>query len=162
MKKCNCNSCQERKDLNLPSGRGLSNSYNRLEGEAAQFARNWGMGIGEFCIRNKGRRFKPPQTDFERRAGNRSFGFPTRHTDQDPCKMVVGLDGQYKSARKTVCRPRKNICRLASNRQVSLAILKSDPEVWNKMMSDAKKIKRKFNRNPKARRGHRKNKRKGI
>jgi len=70
--------------------------YNKLTGDDLKFAKKNDV-FTEFTKRNLAQRGKPPVTELERKAGNRSHGFSSRRHAENPVPIIVGLDGQYKT-----------------------------------------------------------------
>jgi len=139
--------------------------FNYLQGSDRQWAADRGFAKSEFAVRvNGGKRFGGPLWQ-KIKCGDGTYGFPMRRQG-DPVKMTVGLDGQHKAIRKTLVRskskratatnhPRRvdgSLCGLVSNVEITLAAC-NPVEVVEKEVRD-KKFKRSKNRNPRARRGH--------
>lgn len=88
--------------------RGMGYGYNRLEGAARVWAKDNQFARSEHCVRVVGgKRFKGPRwiTD---KCGDGRMGFSTRRRDRDEVRMIVGLDGQFKSKRNTVVSKRSS------------------------------------------------------
>lgn len=140
-------------------------TYNVLKGEARKWAQENKVPTSEKCTRVVGGKHMGKFGDsLSRVAGNGLHGFSSRRQRQDPVKMTVGLDGQYKKDRKTVVRRRKNVCRLWNQSQIRkaqmdstdkfVAFLAETPHLLAKRI--VKKAARRRNRNHRARRGHKK------
>lgn len=141
-------------------------SYNRLNGEAVEWAKKNEMPKAEYCIRVKGGK-KMAKSTVETVAGNGLYGFSMRkRRNAEEASITVGMDGQYKSGRGSVARRRKNVSRLASKEQIKLSMMdefdkkkvqERDDFLQNIKLEREmalKKALRKSKRNPKARRGH--------
>jgi len=140
-------------------------TYNVLKGEARKWAQENKVPTSEKCTRVVGGRHMGRFGDrLARVAGNGLYGFSSRRQQQDPVKMTVGMDGQYKKDRKTIVRRRKNVSRLWVDAQIRKAqmdatdkfegFLKEIPNRLEKIA--ARKAVRRRNRNHRARRGHKK------
>jgi len=125
--------------------------YNQLGESAFQFTLLHPVPL-EYCERVvKGKRFK--EDDIGLVAGDGRFGFKA-HRQEEVVSMSPTADGTgWKKARKTVARPRKETCKLATSFQIYWAEL--EPEERARRMSEFKKAKRAKNRNPGARAGRR-------
>ncbi len=125
---------------------------NILTGDNRKFALMKGFNSAEFTVRAKGVR-KALKTDpLSMKAGDGNWGFPMRHQSRDPAKMTKTMDGTgFKSARKSVARPRKNVCSLVSGAEVYRASI--DPLVREEREKESRKAKRAKNRNRRARYG---------
>jgi len=122
---------------------------NILTGDDQRFALMKGFSTAEFTVRAKGVRKARKTDSLSLKAGDGNWGFPMRKQGRDPAKMTKTVDGTgYKSARKSVARPRKNVCQLASNVEVHLASI--DPFVKEEREKESKKAKRARNRNRRA------------
>lgn len=148
----------------MPVFEGLS--YNRLDGEARQWAKDNRIPRSEFCVPvNGGKRFGGPDWA-KMKCGNGRMGFTTRRRRQDKVRIEVGLDGQFKASRKTLVNRRSlrclashqtrridgSRCGLVSNTQ--LQQVSRDPLKIAAQKEIQKKHKRSRNRNHRARRGH--------
>lgn len=119
--------------------------YNRLDGPEAFFAIKHGLPTREYCVKVDKMR-KRPVGGVEEVAGNGEFGFPRRRISEDAIQFVKTLDGEgLKKARKTICRHRKNVSRLATNFECS-----KDFELLERKNRIRAKIARRKNRNRKA------------
>lgn len=142
-------------------------TYNRLQGEARDWARKNRIPIGEKCLPAKGRKAMG-KSAIDKIAGNGSFGFSTRRgrEDGDTACMTRGLDNQWKSGRGSIVRRRKNICRMMTTKAIDGMQMdrfeRHEVSVKKNLarqikMAQAKTLMREIrsrNRNPKARRGH--------
>lgn len=126
-----------------------SKSYNRPSENNVKFAQKNHIYIGEYCIRNVEKRAKSESTQLDKIAGNGRYGFPAKRIPKEPVRIVKGLDGQDKKARKSVVKPRKNVCRLWSLSDIKR--VSCDPIVRKEKLAIARKNKR--TRNHGARRG---------
>ncbi len=148
----------------------MAKYYNRLDGDAREWAQKNGHATAERCIMVRGR--KPMgKSEVETVAGNAGFGFTTRRwkkDDDDGSKMTVGLDGQFKKKRGTVARHRKATCRTWTKEQIARAQM-DDVDIAEENQVRAKRLAiqrdgerkakqeaRKEKRNPGSRRGHKK------
>lgn len=122
--------------------------YNPLPQENQEWASQHGIWRAEFCKRVKGVPIKPNPDAVTKTAGNGVYGFPARKFSPDKSKMTTGLYGQHKSARKTIAKKRKNTCRLATNTQVN----NTDSLISNERSKSYNKMRRRANRNSRARR----------
>lgn len=140
--------------------------YNRINGEAGEWARNNRFFRSEHCVHVKdGKRFGGEQWQKDK-CGDGTMGFSTRRRGQDEVHLETGLDGQTKKRRHTLINPRS--ARAAAGRRsrrvdgskcglVSSVMIKEsqrDPIVVAKQRLEGKRAKRASNRNNKARRGH--------
>lgn len=127
--------------------------YNRLENPDKQFALLHGVRR-EYCEWVKGgKRYK--QDSLTEIAGNGRFGFQTRRQKREVASMTVTVDKTgLKKSRKTVCRPRKEVSKLATSFQQYWAEL--GPEEQARRVSEFKRAKRAKNRNRRANYGRRK------
>lgn len=140
--------------------------YNRLEGEAREWAISNRLARSEYCVPVKdGKKFCGEEWQ-KNKCGDGSMGFSTRRKGQDEVTMEVGQDGQYKKKRNTLVRP--NSARGAASRCArridgskvrlvsSCEIIEAmrDPTVVAQQRKVSMKSKRTRNRNNKARRGH--------
>lgn len=102
----------------------------------------------------KGKRFK--EDDVSLVAGDGRFGFKS-HRQEEVVLMSPTVDGTgWKKSRKSVCKPRKEVCKLVSSD--ILHSLTENPDVRNQRNEEARKKKRARNRNNGARRGWRRKK----
>ena len=101
-KPCKC--CYEEKPGNVQSSNGYG--YNRLEGDARDWAQNNRFARSEHCVKVKdGKRFSG--ADWQKsKCGDGSMGFSTRRKGQEEVSMETGLDGQFKKSRSTLTRPK--------------------------------------------------------
>jgi len=134
-----CRCCKREKPGATSCGDGYG--YNRLEGEARQWAESNRFARSEFCVPVKGgKRFGGE--DWQRiKCGDGRMGFTTRRKGQSEVQMEVGLDGQFKKKRHTLVRrksanatatrrPRRvdgGRCGLVSSAEIQMA--QRDPEV---------------------------------
>jgi hypothetical protein len=89
-------------------GKGIGYGYNRLEGAALAWAKDNQFAQSEHCISVVGgKRFKGPRW-LSDKCGNGRMGFSTRRRNQDEVRMEVGLDGQFKSKRRTIVGKRSS------------------------------------------------------
>lgn len=125
-----------------------SRHYNVLQEDNRFFAILHQMGTSEKTVRVKGVR-KAKKTDpLSQKAGCGNYGFANNRFGSDP-KFTETIDGTgWKKQRHTVCRPRKEPCRLASSSEIHLAMI--DPLVKAERAKISKKAKRKKNRNRRA------------
>lgn len=144
-------------------------TYNRLKNEARQWARKNRIPTGERCVPVKGGR-KMSKSAITEVAGDGSYGFSTRRDKKDgeTTKVVKGLDGQWKAWRGTSVRRRKNVCRMLTANQIKGLQMDSDDRldaftkeaIIHQVRLEKERVirrqLRKRNRNPRARRGHRK------
>jgi len=145
--------------------------YNRLTGEAREWATENKIPIGERCVRVNGRR-RMAEAEVDKVAGNGSFGFSSRRKrdEDDDVKMTEGMYGQFKSGRKTVARRRKmahntwtkDEIRKAQMDEFDLEQARKEADrkrsIQRAKEQEIKRAIRKQNRNSKARRGHSKSK----
>lgn len=124
--------------------------YNKLVNPQLQFALLHRVPR-EYCEYVEGSRpFK--NDDLTELAGNRAFGFQSRRQKREVASMVETVDGTgLKKSKKTACRPRKEVCKMANSFQVYWAEL--GPEERARRVSEFKKAKRARNRNNGARHG---------
>lgn len=148
----------------------MAKYYNRLAGDAREWAEKNGHATAERCILVRGR--KPMgRSEVAIVAGNAGFGFTTRRwkkDDNNGPNMTVGLDGQFKKRRRTVARHRKATCRTWTKEQIARAQMDDvDVEEANEKTEKTLAIQRdkerrvkqearKEKRNPGSRRGHKK------
>lgn len=125
--------------------------------EEQTFLKTNRLGL-EWTRRVKGGKRFSSNGDLDRVAGNGQYGFTTKRPFVN---ITKGLDGQYVKSRKTACRPRKNICRLATNESIRMGAIDSDifrrKERLEKQEQETRmrrKIARAKNRNPRARKGN--------
>ncbi len=164
MKPKPCKCCNDNKPAAKCSKGGYG--FNRLEGEAREWAANNLLARSEFCVPVKeGKRFGGPQWVLDK-CGNGRMGFSTRRKGQDEVRMEIGTDGQIKkkrhtlvrmkSARATTSRRDRRIdgskCGLISSEAIKEA--QFDPIVVAQKKKEYRKSKRIKNRNSRARRGH--------
>lgn len=122
---------------------------NILTGDERKFVLMRGLPCADFTVKAKGVRKARKVDPLSLKAGDGNFGFPSRHQSGDPAKMTNTIDGTgFKSARKSVVRPRKNVCLLATSAEVHRASI--DPLVRQEGELASKKAKRARNRNRKA------------
>lgn len=85
-------------------------SFNHLEGDSRQWAKDNHFYVSEQCVAVKnGRRFSGSD-DTKLKCGDGRSGFSTRRIGQDDGKMEVGLEGQYKKRRLTLVNPKSARC----------------------------------------------------
>lgn len=122
--------------------------YNVLQEEPRFFAILHQMATSEKTVRVKGVR-KARKTDpLSLSAGCGNYGFQNNRFSSDP-KFTETNDGTgLKKVRHTACRPRKEVCRLATSAEVHVASI--DPVVWGEKVKSDQKFRRKRNRNRKA------------
>ena len=127
--------------------------YNKLENPALQFSLLHRVGR-EFCERVvKGKRFK--EDSLTEIAGNGVYGFQSRRQKREVSSMVQTIDGTgLKKAKKTACKPRKEVCKLATSFQIYWNTL--DPEEKKRRLDEQNKRIRRQTRNRKAGYGRRK------
>jgi len=131
----------------------MSRVYNKLENPALQFSLLHRVGR-EFCERVvKGKRFK--EDSLTEIAGNGVYGFQSRRQKREVSSMVQTIDGTgLKKAKKTACKPRKEVCKLVTSFQAYWASL--DPEEKKRRKDEQDKRIRARNRNRRAIYGRRK------
>lgn len=159
-----CKCCKDKKPTAKVGGTGFG--YNRLDGEAREWAKDNQFARSEHCVHVKnGKRFGGPVWA-RIKCGDGRMGFSTRRKGQDEGRMEVGLDGQFKkkrgslvrrkSARATATRRPRRIdgsrCSLVPS--VVLQDAARDPVMVAQQERVCKKAKRAKNRNGRARRGH--------
>jgi len=131
-------------------GENMGRIYNPLTGDNKKFMLMKGFFPGEFTVRAKGVRKAIGTDELSLKAGDGRYGVPMRHTKRDLAKMTKTVDGTgFKSARKSIARPRKNVCLLASTAEIYRASI--DPLVKQSRGLASRKAKRARNRNRKAR-----------
>jgi len=171
MSKKPCACCKTNKGEPVQQFNGIG--YNRLNGDARDWAKDNGFPRSEFCTPVKGgKKFGGPKW-LKDKCGDGSMGFSTRRKGQEEVRIVVGGDGQLRKKRHTLVRrksanavssrrPRRvdgSKCKLASSVEVKLSC--RDPEEVLKISRSWKqmKLREKFrgvNRN-KARRAAKQN-----
>ena len=162
MKTKPCSCCEDSK----PGAKGGGNGYgyNRLGGDAREWAKANQLARSEYCVHVKGgKRFEGPEW-IKNKCGDGRMGFSTRRKNQDEVRMERGLDGQLKRKRTTLLNKRSaraavgrrarrvdgsRVC-LVSSGQIMKA--QRDLVVVAKMEKEYKKFKRAQNRNNRARR----------
>jgi len=124
--------------------------------EDKKFLKTYRLGL-EWTRRVKGGRRFSSNGDLDKVAGDGRYGFTTKRPFVN---ITKGLDGQNIKSRKTACRPRKNVCKLATNESIRIGTINSDPlrreERLARQEQEAKmrqKATRAKNRNPRARKG---------
>ncbi len=134
-------------------------TYNRLKGEAREWAVANNQPRGERCIKvNGGHQMRKSSIDDI--AGNGLHGFSTRRGKQDEDKgMVRGMDGQWKAKRGSVAKRRKNTSRMATTEQIKFMQMdsferKERAARLNETLMRRRKDLRRRNRNHRARRRH--------
>lgn len=162
MKPCKC--CKD----NKPGATGGGNGYgfNRLEGEARQWAAANQFAKSEFCVPVKdGKKFGGPQWQ-KTKCGDGRMGFTTRRRKADEGRMERELDGQFKrkrmtllnrkSARSTVGRRARRIdgSRVGLVSSVDILNAMRDPIIVDQQRKAYRKSNRARNRNNRARRGY--------
>ena len=136
-------------------------TYNRLEGDAREWAIKNNQPRGERCIKVNGGH-QMGKSAIDDIAGNGLHGFSTRKGKQDEDKgMVRGMDGQWKAKRGSVAKRRKNTSRMATTEQINSMQMDSlERKEMAARVSEAinrrRKELRSKNRNHSARRGDRK------
>ena len=126
-------------------------SYNRLQGDTREWAINNQQPRAEYANRVvKGKEVRGNPT-LAQVAGNGKYGFHSRRHSEDPVRMVKGKAGQYTKFRKSVARKKKNVSRLCRKRDFG----EDDPIAVAIRQEQAKRMRRRCNRNNKARRGRR-------
>ena len=127
--------------------------YNRLENPELQFGLLHRVPR-EYCEYAKGSKpFK--SDDLTEIAGNRQYGFQSRRQKREVSSMTLTVDKTgLKKAKKTACKPRKEVCKLVTSFQAYWASL--DPEERKKRESEQNKRIRRQKRNRKAGYGRRK------
>ncbi len=172
MKTKPCKCCSD----NKPAVRNTSDGYgyNRLKGEAREWAADNKFARSEFCVRVKGGKKFSGEEWQAIKCGDGRMGFSSRRKGHTEAKMEMGLDGQYKKKRRTLVNPRSarasasRTPRRVDGSRISLAssvtIFESqrDPVVVAQQRKEHKKIGRAKNRNNGARRGHKKIKRRAV
>lgn len=126
----------------------MAMSYNRLQGEIREWAFRNGQPRAEYAnrvVKGKEVRSNP---ELALIAGNGKYGFTSRRHAEDPVKMIKGRAGQYTKFRKSVARKAKNVCRLCPTKYLS----DYDPIEVEIRQGHTKRMKRRRNRNNKARR----------
>ena len=164
MEPCKC--CNDRTGNSI-NGYNNGFGFNRLEGDAREWAGDNQMPKSEFTVPvNGGKRFGGENWQ-KQKCGNGRFGFPSRRQG-DPVKMTTGVDGQHKPARSTTVRGKSsrstssNHARRVDGSRVRLITTAEirmsarDPQRVAQEKKWAKKARRAKNRNPRARRGHKK------
>jgi len=159
-----CVCCQDGKP-GIKGGQ-IGYGYNRLEGEAREWAKNNGFARSEHCIGVKGgKRFGGPVW-VKNRCGDGRMGFSTRRKNVSEVRIEQGLDGQLKRKRSTLINKRsaraatgRNARRIDGSRcgLVSNAVIievQRDPLVVARQRNVYKRAVRAQNRNNRARRGH--------
>ena len=159
-----CKCCKHEKPGATSGGDGYG--YNRLEGDAREWAAGNRFARSEYCVPVKGgKRFGGP-TWVKVKCGDGRMGFSTRRKGQDDVQMEVGLDGQFKKKRSTLVRRKSagatatrrkrrvdgSVCGLVCQSQIMEA--QRDPIVVAQQRKVSAKSKRARNRNNAARRGH--------
>lgn len=138
-------------------------TYNVLRDDDRKWAQENKMPTSEKCTHVVGGKHRGKFGDsLSKVAGNGLHGFSSKRQKQDPVKMTVGMDGQYKKDRKTIVRRRKNVSRLWGQSQIRkiqmdstdkfVAFLAETP--WRLGKIEARKAIRRRNRNHRARRGY--------
>jgi len=159
-----CKCCKREKPGATSGGEGYG--FNRLEGEARQWAESNRFARSEFCVPVKGGKRLGGEDWQKIKCGDGRMGFTTRRRGQSEVQMEVGLDGQWVKKRRTLVR--KKSARAASSRRprrvdgsrwslissVEIKMAARDPIVVAQQKREYKKSKRAQNRNNKARRGH--------
>lgn len=159
--KCKC--CQENKSSISHYSPGIG--FNRLNGDAREWAKDNKFPRSEYCVPVKGgNRFSGAKWQKDK-CGDGRMGFSTRRKNQDDISIEIGLDGQFKKKRSTLIRPKSSRATASRrNRRIDgskcglvclIQIMEGqrDPVVvaWQRKMT--KKIKRARNRNRSAARG---------
>lgn len=99
-----CRCCRDGKPGD--KGGGIGYGFNRLEGEAREWAASRHLPKSEYCVPVKGgKRFGGPNWQ-KTKCGNGRMGFSTRRKGQDEVRMELGLDGQLKKKRSTLVNKR--------------------------------------------------------
>ncbi len=102
LKPCKC--CSDNKPNTIKSSNGYG--YNRLDGDARNWARSNRLAMSEHCVSVKGgRRFNGSEWQ-KSTCGDGSMGFSTRRKGQEDVQMETGMDGQLKKSRATLIRPK--------------------------------------------------------
>jgi len=127
--------------------------YNRLENPELQFGLLHRVPR-EYCEYAKGSKpFK--SDDLTEIAGNRQYGFQSRRQKREVSSMTLTVDKTgLKKAKKTACKPRKEVCKLVTSFQAYWASL--DPEEKKRRKDEQDKRIRARNRNRRAIYGRRK------
>lgn len=108
-----CKCCKD--DKPQVNGGGTGYGFNRLEGQARDWALANRFARSEYCVPVKGgKRFGGPV--WQRiKCGDGRMGFSTRRKNQDDVRMERGMDGQWKKSRHTLVN-RKSAVGQASRR----------------------------------------------
>ena len=127
----------------------MAMSYNRLQGDTREWAIKNNQPRAEYANRvTKGKEVRGiPELALI--AGDGKYGFHSRRHSEDPVRMVKGRAGQYTKFRKSVVRKAKNVCRLCPTRYLN----DYDPIEAEIQRGHTKTLRRRRNRNGKARRG---------
>lgn len=95
-----CRCCRDGKTS--VQGGGTGYGFNRLEGEAREWAANHRFARSEYCVPvSGGKKFSGPNWQATK-CGDGRMGFSTRRKGQDEVCMELGLDGQLKKRRSTL------------------------------------------------------------
>ena len=109
-----CKCCDREKPVPSTSG-GEGYGFNRLEGEAREWAAGNRFARSEYCVPVKGGKRFGGENWQKVKCGDGRMGFSTRRKGQDEVQMERGLDGQFKKKRSTLVR-RKSARATASRR----------------------------------------------
>ncbi len=99
-----CRCCKDGK----PGAKGgyIGYGFNRLDGEAREWAASRHLPRSEYCVPVKGgKRFGGPNWQ-KNKCGDGRMGFSTRRKGQEEVRMELGLDGQLKKKRATLVNKR--------------------------------------------------------
>lgn len=161
-----CVCCQDGKS-GIKGGQ-IGYGYNRLEGEAREWAKDNGFARSEHCVSVKGgKRFGGANWQ-KQKCGDGRMGFSTRRKNVSEVRIERGLMGQSKRKRSTLINKRSaraaigrkirridgSRCGLVSN--TIIMEIQRDPLMVAQQRKVHKKAVRSQNRNNKARRGHKK------
>ncbi len=126
----------------------MSKVYNRLEGQAREWAISQRMPRAEYGERVKSGKQIRSNARLAMIAGDGTFGFNSRRRAKDSVKITKGTQGQYMCLRKSIARKKKNVCQLGSSQSFVIA----DKLLQKQQERKEKRILRRKNRNKKARR----------
>lgn len=95
-----CRCCKDGKPG--AGGGGTGYGFNRLEGEAREWAASNRFSRSEYCVPVKGGSRFGGQDWQKNKCGDGRMGFSTRRKGQEEVRMEQGLDGQLKKKRSTL------------------------------------------------------------